>query len=121
MKETLADWELGGIFSYNSGTPTTVTNTGDPLGLNNGGADPYGPLVRVAGCNPINYTVGGPIVGYPEPELLHGAIGAHVSGFLAALRLQWHPEGGDRRFDWQTHVRSSGAIRTELLHQPPAV
>jgi hypothetical protein len=64
MKETLADWELGGIFAYNSGTPTTVTNTGDPLGLNNGGADPFGPLVRVAGCNPINYTVGGPVVGF---------------------------------------------------------
>jgi hypothetical protein len=64
MKEMLADWELGGIFSYNSGTPTTVTNTGDPLGLSNGGADPYGPLVRVAGCNPINYKVGGPTVGF---------------------------------------------------------
>jgi hypothetical protein len=64
MKETLANWELGGIVSYNSGTPTTVTNTGDPLGLSNGGADPYGPLVRVAGCNPINYQVGGPTVGF---------------------------------------------------------
>ena len=64
MKEALADWEVGGIFSYNSGTPTTVTNTGDPLGLNNGGADPYGPLVRVPGCNAINYTVGGTVVGY---------------------------------------------------------
>jgi hypothetical protein len=64
MKEALADWELGGIFAYNSGTPTTVTNTGDPLGLNNGGADPYGPLVKIAGCNPINYTVGGPVVGF---------------------------------------------------------
>jgi hypothetical protein len=64
MKETLADWELGGILAYNSGTPTTVTNTGDPLGLNNGGADPYGPLVRIPGCNAINYTVGGPVVGF---------------------------------------------------------
>jgi len=52
LKEALADWELGGIFSFNSGTPTTVTNTGDPLNLGNGGADPFGPLVRVPGCNP---------------------------------------------------------------------
>ena len=64
MKEALADWEVGGIFAYNSGTPTTVTNTGDPLGLNNGGADPYGPLVRIPGCNAINYQVGGPVVGF---------------------------------------------------------
>lgn len=64
MKTALAEWELGGIFSYNSGTPTTVTNTGDPLGLNNAGADPFGPLVRLPGCNPVNFTVGGPTVGY---------------------------------------------------------
>ena len=64
MKTALADWELGGIFSYNSGTPTTVTNTGDSLGLNNAGADPFGPLVRIPGCNPINFTVGGPTVGF---------------------------------------------------------
>ncbi len=64
MKEALADWEVGGIYTFNSGTPTTVTNTGDPLGLNNQGADPFGPLVRLPGCNPINYTVGGPTVGF---------------------------------------------------------
>jgi hypothetical protein len=64
MREALADWELGGIFAYNSGTPTTVTNTGDPLGLGNQGADPYGPLVKLSGCNPINYTVGGKTVGF---------------------------------------------------------
>jgi hypothetical protein len=65
MKEALADWEVGGIYSFNSGTPTTVTTTDDPLGLNNAGADPYGPLVRLPGCNnPINFTVGGSTVGY---------------------------------------------------------
>jgi len=64
MKEALADWQLGGIFAYNSGTPTTVTSGGDPLGLNNAGADPFGPLVRLPGCNPVNYTVGGPTVGF---------------------------------------------------------
>jgi len=62
--QALSNWQLGGIFSYHSGTPTTVTSTGDPLGLNNGGADPYGPLVSIPGCNPITYTVGGPVVGY---------------------------------------------------------
>jgi hypothetical protein len=54
MKEALADWELGGIFTYNSGTPTTPINQGDPLGLGNGGADQFGPVVRLPGCNPIN-------------------------------------------------------------------
>jgi hypothetical protein len=63
MKEALADWQLGGILSWNSGTPTTVTSTGDPLGLNNGGADPFGPLVKLPGCSPTTYTVGGPVVG----------------------------------------------------------
>jgi carboxypeptidase family protein/TonB-dependent receptor-like protein len=82
MKEALADWELGGIFSFNSGAPTTVTSTGDPLGLNNAGADPFGPLVKVAGCNPVNYTVGGPVVGFlnqncfTEPYLPTSAVGS---------------------------------------------
>jgi hypothetical protein len=54
MKEALADWELGGIFTYNSGTPTTVINNGDPLNLGNSGADQFGPVVKIAGCNPVN-------------------------------------------------------------------
>jgi outer membrane receptor protein involved in Fe transport len=58
-RETLADWELGGIFSYNSGSPTTPINNGDPLGLGNGGADQFGPLVRLPGCNPVNFKIGG--------------------------------------------------------------
>ena len=53
MKEALAEWELGGIFTFNSGTPTTVINNGDPLGLGNSGADQFGPLVKLAGCNPV--------------------------------------------------------------------
>lgn len=64
MKMALADWELGGIYSFNSGTPTSPTASDDSLGLGNSGADPFGPLAKVAGCNPINYTVGGPVVGY---------------------------------------------------------
>jgi hypothetical protein len=54
MKEALADWELGGIFTYNSGTPTTPINQGDPLNLLNGGADQFGPVVKLPGCNPVN-------------------------------------------------------------------
>lgn len=54
MKEGLADWELGGIFTFNSGTPTTPINQGDPLGLGNGGADQFGPAVKLPGCNPIS-------------------------------------------------------------------
>ena len=93
MKEALADWEVGGIYSFNSGTPTTVTSTGDPLGLNNAGADPYGPLVRVPGANPITYTVGGPTVGYlnqtafTEPTVPTSALGSlpyACNGFAAA-------------------------------------
>jgi hypothetical protein len=58
-KEALADWQIGGIFSYNSGTPTTPINNGDPLGLGNSGADVFGPLVKVPGCNPVNFVIGG--------------------------------------------------------------
>jgi hypothetical protein len=57
--EALADWELGGIFSYNSGTPTTAINNDDPLGLGNTGADQFGPLVRLQGCNPSKLVIGG--------------------------------------------------------------
>jgi hypothetical protein len=53
-KEALADWELGGIFTYNSGSPTTVINNGDPLNLQNSGADQFGPLVKLPGCSPVN-------------------------------------------------------------------
>jgi hypothetical protein len=59
MSEALADWELGGIFSYNSGAPTTAINNGDPLGLGNGGADQFGPLVRLQGCQATNLVIGG--------------------------------------------------------------
>jgi hypothetical protein len=80
MKEAFADWEIGGIFSYNSGIPTTATSSGDPLGLNNAGADPFGPLVKIAGCNPISFSVGGPTVPYlnqncfTEPSLPTSAV-----------------------------------------------
>ena len=53
-KQALAEWELGGIFTFNTGTPTTVINNGDPLNLGNSGADQFGPLVKLPGCNPVN-------------------------------------------------------------------
>jgi hypothetical protein len=60
-KEALAEWELGGIFTWNSGAPTTVINNGDPLNLGNSGADQFGPLVRLQGCSPANSNwIGGP-------------------------------------------------------------
>ncbi len=57
--EALADWELGGIFSYNSGSPTTAINNDDPLGLGNSGADAFGPLVRLQGCDATKLVIGG--------------------------------------------------------------
>jgi len=57
--EALADWEVGGIFSYNSGSPTTAINNDDPLGLGNSGADAFGPLVRLQGCNATKLVIGG--------------------------------------------------------------
>ncbi len=58
-EQALGGWQLGGIFTYNSGTPTTPINNGDPLGLGNSGADQFGPLVKVPGCNPVNFVIGG--------------------------------------------------------------
>ncbi|HLJ16086.1 MAG TPA: TonB-dependent receptor [Bryobacteraceae bacterium] len=80
-KEALADWEIGGIFTYNSGTPTTAINNGDPLNLGNSGADQFGPLVKLAGCNPVNKNwIGGPAPVYinescySEPSLPTSAV-----------------------------------------------
>ncbi|MBZ5645322.1 MAG: TonB-dependent receptor [Acidobacteriia bacterium] len=54
LKAVLGGWEVGGIVTMNSGTPTTPDVAGDPLGLGNGGADQFGPVVKLAGCNPVN-------------------------------------------------------------------
>jgi len=54
LKMALGGWELGGIVSVNSGTPTTAIVANDPLGLGNGGADQFGPTVRIQGCNATN-------------------------------------------------------------------
>jgi Carboxypeptidase regulatory-like domain/TonB-dependent Receptor Plug Domain len=65
MKEALADWELGGIFTFHTGSPTTAINNGDPLGLGNVGADQSGPLVHLPGCNQYaNYV--GSLPGSPQ-------------------------------------------------------
>jgi hypothetical protein len=64
-KTLLGGWELGGIFSYNSGTPTTPINNGDPLGLGNSGADQFGPLLKIPGCDPINHGYANSLAGAP--------------------------------------------------------
>ncbi|PYU21017.1 MAG: hypothetical protein DMG30_18810 [Acidobacteria bacterium] len=50
----LGGWELGGIFTINSGVPTTPIISDDPLGLGNTGADQFGLPNIVPGCNPVN-------------------------------------------------------------------
>jgi hypothetical protein len=50
----LGGWELGGIFTINSGVPTTPIINDDPLGLQNTGADQFGLPNIVPGCNPVN-------------------------------------------------------------------
>jgi hypothetical protein len=88
-KQALAGWEVGGIFSYNSGTPTTPINNGDPLGLGNSGADQFGPLVKVAGCNPVNFVIGG-----PSPQYLNQNCYQEPSVPTSALASLSYPCGG---------------------------
>jgi hypothetical protein len=64
LKEALGDWEVGGIFTYNSGTPTTPINQGDPLNLQNGGADQFGPVVKLPGANAVS--TAGSVAGVPN-------------------------------------------------------
>jgi hypothetical protein len=53
-------WQVGGIFKWNTGVPTTVIFNGDPMGVGNGGADQFGIPNRVPGCDPINHNyIGG--------------------------------------------------------------
>jgi len=47
----LGGWEVGGIFTFTSGSPFTMVMGGDPLGLNTGG-DPKDWPDRLPGCNP---------------------------------------------------------------------
>jgi hypothetical protein len=53
-------WQVGGIFKWNTGVPTTVIFNGDPMGVGNGGADQFGIPNRVPGCDPVNHNyIGG--------------------------------------------------------------
>jgi len=83
--KVLGGWELGSILSYNSGTPTTPINNGDPLGLGNSGADQFGPLLRIPGVDPINHgyansTPGAPLwineKAYAEPTVPTAQLGS---------------------------------------------
>jgi hypothetical protein len=53
-KAAVGGWQVGGIFKYNNGVPTTVIINDDPMGLQNGGSDQFGIPDRVPGCDPIN-------------------------------------------------------------------
>lgn len=64
-KTALGGWELGGIVKVNSGVPTTPIIGDDPLGLGNGGADQFGFLNKVSGCDPINHGYAGSAPGAP--------------------------------------------------------
>jgi hypothetical protein len=52
-KTIIGGWEMGTIFSFNSGIPTTPIIDGDPMGLGNVGADQFGLPNMVAGCDPV--------------------------------------------------------------------
>jgi hypothetical protein len=64
-ERALGGWELGSILSINSGAPTTVIVSDDPLGLGNGGADQMGPVLRVPNCDPYNHGYAGSAAGKP--------------------------------------------------------
>jgi hypothetical protein len=55
LKTALGGWELGSILSINSGAPSTPIVSGDPLGLGNSGADQFGPVLRIPGCDVYNH------------------------------------------------------------------
>jgi hypothetical protein len=64
-KTALGGWRLGSIVKVNSGVPTTPIIADDPLGLGNSGADQFGLLNRVAGCDPINHGFANSTAGSP--------------------------------------------------------
>jgi len=55
VNAAVGGWQVGGIFKWNTGVPTTVIFNGDPMGVGNGGADQFGIPNRIAGCDPINH------------------------------------------------------------------
>jgi hypothetical protein len=52
--QALGGWELGAIFSFNNGVPTTPQIANDPLGLGNSGADQFSLPNVVPGCSLVN-------------------------------------------------------------------
>ena len=65
LKTAVGGWQIGSILAFNSGIPTTPINNDDPLGLGNSGADQFGPLVKIPGCDPINHGFAGSKPGSP--------------------------------------------------------
>jgi hypothetical protein len=59
-KTALGGWQVGSIFKINTGVPTTAIINGDPMGLQNGGADQFGIPDLIPGCDPVNHNyIGG--------------------------------------------------------------
>jgi len=65
-KAALGGWQLGGIVKLNSGVSTTPIIGDDPLGLGNNGADQFGLLNKVPGCDPIIHGYAGSAPGAPN-------------------------------------------------------
>jgi outer membrane receptor protein involved in Fe transport len=67
----LRGWELGSIFKWNSGVPTTPIIGGDALGVQNSGSDAFSIPDKVPGCNATNSNFksnpGGVFLGYINP------------------------------------------------------
>jgi carboxypeptidase family protein len=65
-RQALGGWSVGTILSFNSGVPTTPIINNDPLGLGNTGADQFGLLNKVAGCDPILHGYTGTVSASPN-------------------------------------------------------
>ena len=65
-RQALSGWSLGTILSFNTGVPTTPIINGDPMGMGNDGADQFGLLNKVAGCDPILHGYAGTVSAQPN-------------------------------------------------------
>ncbi|MBV9744930.1 MAG: TonB-dependent receptor [Acidobacteriia bacterium] len=80
----LNDWQLGGIYKFNTGVPFTMILGGDPLGLNDANPYSYPNVLSMPGCaslvnpgNPNQY-VKAQCFSFPNPQTLLGNEGRNV-------------------------------------------
>lgn len=52
MNHVAGGWEVGGILTLSTGTPFTLSLSGDPIGIKNGDSQTW--VDRIPGCNPIS-------------------------------------------------------------------